>query len=84
MSEKKQFENLTGPLKPSENYVDGIGGLGEGPPETASPSIHEGGTSTAKSGVETMDAYAESHSPKSSGIARRSASHPIENSSSHN
>ena len=78
MSEKiRVYENLTGPLNPSQASVDGVVGLGETEPsEVAARSAEGGGSSSAKSGVEEYSA--SPHASESSGIARRSPSHDLE------
>jgi hypothetical protein len=88
MSEKgRVFENLSGPLKPSqksEARVDGVVGLGETGPEELSGHTAEVGSSSVKSGEEAVDAGAQGYASKNTDIARRSASHPLENPSAGN
>lgn len=75
-------ENLSGPLKSSQTSsagVDGVVGLGETVPQEISTHVAEGGTSTAKPGIETMNASIQGSAPTH--IARRSPSHPLEDSS---
>ncbi|HEY6373941.1 MAG TPA: hypothetical protein VIX90_00315 [Edaphobacter sp.] len=75
------YESLSGPLtSKAEAQVDGVMGLGEVGPGETSAHTAGGGSSSAKSGVETHDPAADNAS-QASGIARRSASHYLDSPS---
>ncbi len=81
MPEKRQqYESLTGPLPPSQKsvgHVDGVVGLGETEPSNAAAhSASNGGSSSAKPGIEEYKASPQAS--QTSGIARRSPSHDLE------
>ena len=77
MSEKiRVYEHLTGPLKTSQAGADGVVGLGETEPSEVAARSAEGGSSSAKPGVEEYSA--SPHASQSSGIARRSTTHDLE------